>query len=109
MAVSFTEGQDWKGEICSAQVIFKIPFPDVKDRRVARRLEFKNWRWYRMEALKETIQAYGRAVRTPSESKPTYVVDLSFLDLIRNMKKSLPDWFVEALPEHWKDFVEVRK
>jgi len=103
LAVAFEEGQDWKGDICGAQVFFKTPFPDIKERRVERRLELKDWRWYYLTALRKTIQAYGRAVRSPTEKKTFYVLDSSFWDLMRRCRHVLPDWFKEALPKGWEE------
>jgi len=109
LCVSFEEGQDWVGDICEAQVLFKVPYGDIKDKRIHKRLtEKKDWKWYRNEALKTVIQAYGRAVRTPEDKAAFYVIDSSFVDLIRRCRKNLPDWFKEALPEHWKKLVEVK-
>jgi len=107
LAVAFTEGQDWKGEICDAQILLKVPYPDAKeDARVRRRLEKCEWTWYRLEALKETIQAYGRAVRSPEEKKKFYVIDSSFPNLISWAWKWVPQWFKDALPPHWnKDVI----
>jgi len=102
LAVAFEEGQDWKGEICGAQVFIKTPFPDIKDRRVERRLQLKDWRWYYLAALRKTIQAYGRAVRSPTEKKTFYVLDSSFWDLMRRTKQVIPGWFRDALPENWE-------
>lgn len=102
LAVAFEEGQDWKGEICGAQVFFKTPFPDIKERRVERRLELKDWSWYYLTALRKTIQAYGRAVRSPTEKKTFYVLDSSFWDLMKRCRRILPDWFKAALPEGWE-------
>lgn len=102
IAVAFREGQDWKGEICEAQALFRVPFPDVSDRRVAARLARKQWVWYYQMALKEVIQAYGRAVRSPEEKKNFYVVDSSFWSLLRKTRRVLPKWFVEALPLEWE-------
>lgn len=106
LSVSFEEGQDWIGEICEAQVLFKVPFLDIKDKRVARRLEKRNWSWYYNETLKTTIQAYGRAVRTPEDIARFYVIDLSFVDLVRRCKKDVPRWVREALPKHWRSLLD---
>lgn len=106
ICVAFEEGYDWIGEICEAQVLFKVPFADTKDKRVARRLEKGDWDWYLLEALKKVVQAYGRAVRTPTDKARFYVVDASFVDLVRRTKGSIPDWFAEALPKHWLKLVK---
>jgi hypothetical protein len=106
LAVSFTEGQDWIGEICEAQVLFKVPFLDINDKRVEKRLDKRHWGWYYNEALKTTIQSYGRAVRSPEDKARFYVIDASFVDLIRRCKGDVPAWFKEALPPHWRSLLE---
>ena len=105
MSVAYTEGQDWAGELCEAQVLFKVPYMQVKDRRVERRLQKKHWKWYRLEALKQVVQAYGRAVRSPEDKARFYVIDESFVDLMKRTRRDMPDWFVEALPEKWRKMV----
>ena len=106
LSVAYTEGQDWAGDLCEAQVLFKVPYMNISDKRVARRLEKKEWRWYRLEALKQVVQAYGRAVRSPTDKARFYIIDESFIDLLKRTRRDMPDWFVEALPEKWKKLVE---
>jgi Rad3-related DNA helicase len=106
LSVSFEEGQDWVGEICEAQVLFKVPYLDISDRRVARRLEKRDWAWYRNEAMKTVIQSYGRAVRSPEDKARYYVIDSCFIDLIQRCKKDIPTWFSNALPEHMRVLIE---
>lgn len=105
LSVAYTEGQDWAGDLCEAQVLFKVPYMYVKDRRVERRLEKKEWRWYRLEALKQVIQSYGRAVRSETDKAKFYVIDESFIDLLKNTKRDMPPWFIEALPEKWRKLI----
>lgn len=105
LCVAFTEGVDWIGEQCEAQVLLKVPYMNISDRRVARRLEKKDWRWYRLEALKQVIQAYGRAVRSETDKAKFYVIDASFIDLLKRTRRDMPSWFTEALPEKWRKLV----
>jgi len=106
LCVSFEEGQDWYNPICGAQVLFKVPYLDTNDQRVAKRLEKHHWRWYYNEALKTTIQSYGRAVRSPTDKARYYVIDASFIDLITKCKKDVPQWIKEVLPPHWRSLLE---
>jgi Rad3-related DNA helicase len=99
ISVAFEEGYDWVGELCDYQILLKVPFLDLEDKRVARRLELNHWNWYYLEALKETIQAYGRAVRSAEDKKKFYVLDESFKNLIKRTKKWAKKWFLEAIPE----------
>jgi len=98
VSVAFEEGQDWIGDICEAQVLMKVPYPDLSDRRVWFRVEkMKHWRWFYIEALKKVIQAYGRAVRSPEDKANFWVIDYSFKNLIKRCKVHLPGWFREAI------------
>ena len=108
LSVSFEEGQDWLGDICEAQVLFKVPFLDLADQRVARRLEKRDWKWYYNEALKTTVQSYGRAVRSEDDKARFYVIDASFVDLLRRCKGDIPRWIKEVLPPHWRTIVEFK-
>jgi len=105
LSVAYTEGQDWAAELCEAQVLFKVPYMNISDRRVARRLEKKDWKWYRLEALKQVIQAYGRAVRSETDKAKFYVIDEAFIDLLKRTRRDMPSWFTEALPENWQKLV----
>lgn len=105
LCVAFTEGVDWIGEMCEAQVLFKVPYLNISDRRVARRLEKKEWTWYRLETLKQVIQSYGRAVRSETDKAKFYVIDESFVDLLKRTRRSMPEWFTDALPEKWRKLV----
>jgi len=107
LCVAFEEGYDWVGDICRAQVLFKVPYLDTQDKRVARRLELKLWKWYYTEAIRESIQAYGRAVRSEDDYATFYVIDGSFPRLLRQTRRILPKWFRDALPPHWYELTEV--
>lgn len=109
ICVAFSEGQDWKDEICKAQVLFKVPYPDLSDRRVAKRLELREWSWYFDTTLKETIQEYGRACRSEYDKARFYIVDSSFWTLMKRSKNELPDWFAEALPIGWEKLGEKKE
>jgi Rad3-related DNA helicase len=102
VSVAFNEGQDWKYSICSAQILLKVPFADISDRRVERRLELGRRQWYLNQAMLEVIQAYGRAVRAEDDAARFYVVDGSCTELIRNTWRFIPDWFKAALPPTFK-------
>ena len=99
VSVAFSEGQDWKYDICDAQILLKVPFPDLGDRRVKRRLELGYRQWYDNQAMLAVIQAYGRAIRAEDDKAKLYIIDGSFNRLVRNCWSFIPLWFKEALPE----------
>lgn len=98
VSVAFNEGQDWKYDVCDAQILLKVPFPDLGDRRVKRRLDLGYQKWYEEQAMLEVIQAYGRAIRAEDDRARFYVVDGSFPRSVKNCWNSIPDWFKQALP-----------
>jgi Rad3-related DNA helicase len=98
VSVAFNEGQDWKYDLCSAQILLKVPFADIGDRRVRRRLELEHRQWYLNQAMLEVIQAYGRAVRAEDDVARFYIVDGNCTELIKNTWRFIPDWFKAALP-----------
>jgi len=98
VSVAFNEGQDWKYDVCDAQILLKVPFPDLGDKRVKRRLDMGHQQWYNNQAMLEVIQAYGRAVRAEDDKARFYIVDGSFPRLVRKCWQFIPDWFKEALP-----------
>ena len=98
VSVAFNEGQDWKYDVCDAQILLKVPFPDLGDKRVKRRLDMGHQQWYNNQAMLEVIQAYGRAVRAEDDKARFYIVDGSFQRLVGKCWKFIPDWFKEALP-----------
>ena len=100
VSVAFNEGQDWKYSICDAQILLKVPFADIGDRRVKRRLELGHRQWYLNQAMLEVIQAYGRAVRAEDDAARFYVVDGSFNELLGKTWQFIPDWFKAALPNN---------
>jgi ATP-dependent DNA helicase DinG len=99
VSVAFAEGQDWKYDVCDAQILLKVPFPDLSDRRVKRRLDLGYHQWYDNQAMLEVIQAYGRAIRAEDDKARFYVVDGSFNRLVKRCWTSMPSWFKEALPQ----------
>jgi Rad3-related DNA helicase len=98
VSVAFGEGQDWKYDVCDAQILLKVPFPNLGDNRVKKRLESGNRQWYDERTMLEVIQAYGRAIRAEDDRAKFYVVDGSFNRLVHNCWRSIPEWFKEALP-----------
>ena len=98
VSVAFEEGIDLPYDQCRVQVLVKTPYPDISDRRVAIRLNRGEYNWYYLEAIKKTIQAYGRAVRAPDDKAVFYVLDESFRWLCKRTWQWLPKWFKEVLP-----------
>src|SRR3989304_3814811 len=75
---------------CSAQILLKVPFADIGDMRVKRRLELGRRQWYENQAMLEVIQAYGRAIRAEDDIARFYGVGGSFISLARKTCDVIP-------------------
>ncbi len=93
-SVAMTEGLDLKDDLARWAVIFKVPYPFIGDKRVARRLQLPDGKhWYRLTTLRTIIQAAGRIIRSAEDKGRVYIIDGSIHRLLRQTREWLPDWF----------------
>jgi Rad3-related DNA helicase len=74
---SLTEGFDGKDDLVRFQVICKIPYAGLGDRRIKIKLE-RDPSWYRDEAFKTIAQMVGRGVRSEKDYCDNYILDSGF-------------------------------
>lgn len=98
VAVAMTEGLDLHGELATFQVLLKCPYANFKDDlRVNRRLiQLRHNRWYAVQTLKIIVQAYGRAVRSPTDQANFYILDSDVNRICQQWRRQLPRFFAEA-------------
>ncbi|GAH57337.1 unnamed protein product [marine sediment metagenome] len=98
VAVAMTEGLDLKGDLATFQIMFKCPYANyVADLRVYRRLkELHHNKWYAIQTLKTIVQAYGRAVRSPTDKAAFYIIDSDINRICKRWGRQLPRFFKEA-------------
>lgn len=98
LAASMDRGIDLPDDYCRVQVIAKIPFGNLKDKRVRARMQIKGgYTWYKMEAIRTLIQMTGRGVRSKDDWCVTYILDKQFTSNIMSSKYLLPKWWRAAL------------
>ena len=96
VASGFHEGLDLVDDMSRFQIILKIPYPDLKDKQIAKRMETDKEYYGYLTALK-IVQSYGRSVRSEEDYCDTYILDKNFSMFYGMYKKMLPVWFKEAL------------
>lgn len=89
-------GVDLKDDLSRFQVIVKVPYPDLTDKKVSV-LKQRNPKWYEWNTILRLIQAYGRSVRNSEDYANTYILDSSVSYLLRNGRDMVPKWFSEAI------------
>ena len=92
---SIKEGVDFKGDLCTAQLIFKVPRPVYKDEVKARCDIDKEW--YNFHTIIPLMQSYGRGIRSKTDYCVTYILDEAFENLLRYNTYLFEDYFLEAI------------
>ena len=93
---SFYQGLDLKDDLSRFQIITKIPYPDLSDKKVAA-LRKKDKNWYLWNTFVRLTQTYGRSIRSQEDHASTYILDSNINYLLRNVNDMFPSWFTEAI------------
>lgn len=98
LAPSMDRGIDLPDDMCRVQVVAKIPFPNIKDRRInARMWSPGGTAWYRVQTIRTLIQMTGRGVRSEDDWAATYILDSQFGTNLMKSKYLFPKWWSDAL------------
>lgn len=98
VAASMDRGIDLPDDLCRVQVVAKIPFPNIKDKRISARMHSVGGRgWYNVQTIRTLIQMTGRGVRSAEDWATTYILDSQFQSNIMGAQYLLPTWWKEAL------------
>lgn len=91
-------GVDLKDDLSRFQIIVKVPYPDLTDKKIAAMKE-RDQKWYTWNTVLRLIQAYGRSIRSKDDFATTYILDSSISFLLRNAQDLVPKWFSEAITQ----------
>lgn len=93
---SLMEGFDGKGDILRFQILMRIPYPSLEDRRIKIKAE-RDKEWYIYQTCQPLIQSVGRGMRSEDDWCDYYVVDSNFLWFAnRNLPKSFTSTIVQS-------------
>jgi Rad3-related DNA helicase len=83
-------GLDLKDDLSRFQIITKVPYPSLGDRK-------RSEQWYSWQTGLRLVQAYGRSVRCKDDWAATYVLDANLRYFISRNKTIMPQWFIDAI------------
>lgn len=87
---SLSEGVDLKGDLSRFQIIVKLPFLSLADKRITEKVK-RDEDWYMVQMFRTLIQQCGRSTRNKTDYSVTYILDSSFKWwLLKNKTKG---WF----------------
>jgi ATP-dependent DNA helicase DinG len=90
------EGLDLYGDRSRFQVIAKLPYASIGDKRVKRRMETDK-KWYPLHTAEKLIQACGRSIRSDTDYAVTYIIDAGFDNFFARAHHLFPRYFLDAL------------
>ena len=93
------EGLDLKDDRSRFQVIAKLPFASLGDKRVKKRMEVDP-SWYNLHTAQKFTQACGRSIRSDSDFAVTYILDQAFDAFYGRASQFFPQYIVDALRIH---------
>jgi Rad3-related DNA helicase len=91
-------GIDLKDDLSRFQIIVKMPYPDLTDKKIAAR-KSRDPNWYTWTTILRLVQAYGRSVRSVDDHATTYILDSSASYLLKSGRELIPQWFSEAITQ----------
>ena len=65
---SLYQGVDLKDDLARFQVIVKVPYPDLSDRRTRVKMQ-RDRGWYDWQTALRLVQTYGRSVRSETDQR----------------------------------------
>lgn len=93
---SMMNGVDLKDELSRFQIISKIPYPHLGNKKVQQRKEVSP-EWYVWRAIVDMVQSYGRSIRSEDDYASTFLIDECFDALMSYNKHMIPKYFLEAI------------
>jgi ATP-dependent DNA helicase DinG len=100
-APSLDRGVDLPGDACRVQVVAKVPFGNLGDKKISARLYGSGARGqldYTVNAVRTLVQMSGRGVRSETDTCTTYILDRQFeWKLYGSNRHLFPKWWRNAL------------
>ena len=93
---SMMNGVDLKDDLSRFQIIMKIPYPNIKSKKIKKRQK-DNKDWYNWKTVVDLIQSYGRSIRSVDDWAETYILDESLSNIMKFNYKYLPRYFTDAI------------
>ena len=93
---SMSEGIDLKDELSRFQIVCKVPFPFLGDKRVVLKKKLHPW-WYPYATARILVQGLGRSIRNEEDYATSYILDEDWLYFFKRNQNLFPKWFIESV------------
>lgn len=96
LSSSLWEGIDLKDDLSRFQIIAKVPYPNLSEKRTKVKMQ-KFPLWYKSQTLTKLLQGFGRSIRNEEDWAVTYVLDSAANDLLLQSKAMIPKSYQDVL------------
>ncbi len=96
LSSSLWEGVDLKDDLSRFQIIAKVPYPNLGERRVSEKMHLFPM-WYDAQTVTKLLQGLGRSVRNGNDWARTYVLDASVHHVLSKARARVPKSYHDAL------------
>lgn len=96
LSSSLWEGVDLKDDLSRFQIIAKVPYPNLSEKRTKTKMQ-KFPLWYKSQTLTKLLQGFGRSIRSEDDWAVTYVLDSAASDLLLQSKSMIPKSYQDVL------------
>ena len=96
LSSSLWEGVDLKDDLSRFQIIAKVPYPNLSEKRTKIKMQ-KFPLWYKSQTLTKLLQGFGRSIRSEDDWAVTYVLDSAASDLLLQSKFMIPKAYQDVL------------
>ncbi len=103
LSSSLWEGVDLKDDMSRFQIIAKVPYPNLSEKRTKIKMQ-KFPLWYKSQTVVKLLQGFGRSIRSEDDWAVTYVLDEAANDLLYQCKPMIPKSYYDVLG--FKSYVE---
>ncbi len=99
LSPSMDRGVDLPQDECRVVIIAKMPFGDLGDPQVNKRVHASRDgnSWYAHKTVSKIIQMCGRGVRSETDYAATYIIDEQFKRIYTDNRRFFPGWFRESV------------
>lgn len=94
MSPSLTYGVDLKDDLSRFQIIVKLPYLPLHDKRIKKLFEIDP-DWYENKMLNTLVQACGRSTRSSHDYSTTYILDGMITRVLLKCRNKLPEHFLQ--------------
>ena len=91
---SLTHGIDLKDDLARFQIIIKLPYSPLSNKRIKRMFD-SDKTWYQNKMLSTLVQTAGRATRSAEDYSVTYILDGNIVDILSRSVDKLPSYFID--------------